>query len=286
MLGMLQRNEADLALGPFQMTKDRGEDFSFSQAVHSTQLNTWLGYHNTWLKKMSKNIKITLLAADTVLISTYMDDSMDSVETELKYIALYRQLSTVWKVAGMHARKWITNSREVLKEIPKEGQLSNFSLDKDRLPILNTLAVCAIRIRIRIRRCFREEASGADAYQIHKKESTSINVCGENAEPERLLFIFWCGCSFITMSFYRTVLLSHLTVPKYAKSMESLADLAFNDIPTLIEKDGSTYTTLKVIAKLLIKIHFLGLKRDVSTLALYNTKQNLDSLWKCNDVVK
>ncbi|KAG1689890.1 hypothetical protein GQR58_007653 [Nymphon striatum] len=360
MLGMLQRNEADLALGPFQMTKDRGEDFSFSQAVHSTQVHIlskrypvihFNGFyasfstevciqafvfprlfyfhfrvttfrsrsHFTYNILMAIMTPLPLKANDMTFMTntcrnetkcrshplecelfhifrfissiTILWDIAEMLQIELDPAAitkyhrflwrdnnkaadiyefnravfgvhffpfLAQYLSTVWKVAGMHARKWITNSREVLKEIPKEGQLSNFSLDKDRLPILNTLAVCAIRIRIRIRRCFREEASGADAYQIHKKESTSINVCGENAEPERLLFIFWCGCSFITMSFYRTVLLSHLTVPKYAKSMESLADLAFNDIPTLIEKDGSTYTTLKVIAKLLIKIHFLG----------------------------
>ncbi|KAG1689895.1 hypothetical protein GQR58_007653 [Nymphon striatum] len=189
MLGMLQRNEADLALGPFQMTKDRGEDFSFSQAVHSTQVHI-----------LSKRYPV------------------------IHFNGFYASFSTEVCMC-LHS---------------------------------------AIRIRIRIRRCFREEASGADAYQIHKKESTSINVCGENAEPERLLFIFWCGCSFITMSFYRTVLLSHLTVPKYAKSMESLADLAFNDIPTLIEKDGSTYTTLKEMNSEYAKIILEKREKDES----------------------
>lgn len=36
------------------------------------------------------------LASETVLKSTYMDDSMDSVETEIKGIELYHQLSELW----------------------------------------------------------------------------------------------------------------------------------------------------------------------------------------------
>ena len=45
------------------------------------------------------------LAAETVLYSTYMDDSMDSVKTCDKAIKLYRELSELCGKAGMHARK-------------------------------------------------------------------------------------------------------------------------------------------------------------------------------------
>ncbi|KAJ8028619.1 hypothetical protein HOLleu_30913 [Holothuria leucospilota] len=49
-------------------------------------------------------------AAETVLKSTYMDDSMDSVENEEKGVELYNQLSELWARAGMKARKWLSNS--------------------------------------------------------------------------------------------------------------------------------------------------------------------------------
>ena len=43
--------------------------------------------------------------AETVLKSTYMDDSMDSVPDKETGIELYEQLSQLWASAGMHARK-------------------------------------------------------------------------------------------------------------------------------------------------------------------------------------
>ena len=41
------------------------------------------------------------LAAETVLKSTYMDDSIDSVENDDEGVELYRQLKELWGVAGM-----------------------------------------------------------------------------------------------------------------------------------------------------------------------------------------
>ncbi|PIK56861.1 hypothetical protein BSL78_06264 [Apostichopus japonicus] len=52
-------------------------------------------------------------AAETVLTSTYMDDSMDSVEDEDVAIQLYRELTELWAKAGMSARKWLSNSKKV-----------------------------------------------------------------------------------------------------------------------------------------------------------------------------
>ena len=45
------------------------------------------------------------LAATTVLRSTYMDDSIDSVEDESTVIVLQQQLQDLWNLAGMEARK-------------------------------------------------------------------------------------------------------------------------------------------------------------------------------------
>ena len=55
------------------------------------------------------------LAAETVLKSTYMDDSIDSVENDEEGVELYRQLKALWGIADMHARKWISNSPKVIE---------------------------------------------------------------------------------------------------------------------------------------------------------------------------
>ena len=50
------------------------------------------------------------LAAETVLKSTYMDDSIDSLENDEEGMELYHQLKALWGAANMQARKWISNS--------------------------------------------------------------------------------------------------------------------------------------------------------------------------------
>lgn len=72
-------------------------------------------------------------AADTVLESTYMDDSMDSTGEEQNAILLYRQLSQPLENAGMHARKWLRNSTHVLKEVHQEDHLSKVDFNQRRL---------------------------------------------------------------------------------------------------------------------------------------------------------
>ena len=60
------------------------------------------------------------LAAETVLKSTYMDDSNDSVENDEEGVELNRQLKALWGAANMQAQKWISNSPEVMEKIPAE----------------------------------------------------------------------------------------------------------------------------------------------------------------------
>ena len=60
------------------------------------------------------------LATETVLKSTYTDDSIDSVENDDEGVELYRQLKALWGVAGMQTRKWISNSPKVIEAIPTE----------------------------------------------------------------------------------------------------------------------------------------------------------------------
>ena len=80
-------------------------------------------------------------AAETIMKSTYMDDSMDSVQTEEQGIDLYRQLSFLLTNAGMHAHKWLSNSSNVLSAIPPQDRKSKVDLDRDQLPCTKTLGV-------------------------------------------------------------------------------------------------------------------------------------------------
>ncbi|PFX18079.1 hypothetical protein AWC38_SpisGene17575 [Stylophora pistillata] len=55
------------------------------------------------------------LAAETVLKSTYMDDSTDSVENDDEGVELYRQLKALWGVAGMNCGCEVTTGTTKFK---------------------------------------------------------------------------------------------------------------------------------------------------------------------------
>ena len=81
------------------------------------------------------------LAAETVLKSTYMDDSIDSVEDEEKGVELYQQLQDLWQIAGMQARKWVSNSKRVLASIPEEYRASELVIQNDDQPVTKALGI-------------------------------------------------------------------------------------------------------------------------------------------------
>ena len=66
---------------------------------------------------------------------------MDSRENAQEAITLYKELSTLWGMAGMHARKWISTSSEVLRAIPESARASEIDLDSGYLPSVKTLGV-------------------------------------------------------------------------------------------------------------------------------------------------
>ena len=70
-----------------------------------------------------------------------MDDRMDSVPSDEECLELYDQLSKLWESAGMHARKWLSNSKQVLEKIPEEDRAAEVDLDKGSLPSVKTLGV-------------------------------------------------------------------------------------------------------------------------------------------------
>ena len=70
-----------------------------------------------------------------------MDDSMDSTIDEQNAIDLYPQLSQLRNKARMHARKWLSNSTHVLKEVPQEDRLSKVDVNHEDLLSTKTLGV-------------------------------------------------------------------------------------------------------------------------------------------------
>ena len=81
------------------------------------------------------------MASETILKSTYMDDSMDSVEDDNQGIQLYQQLSKLWEEAGMRTHKWLSNSEVVLSHIPLSDRVYEVDLDSDPLPSVKTLGI-------------------------------------------------------------------------------------------------------------------------------------------------
>ena len=81
------------------------------------------------------------LLAESVLESTYMDDTMDSVPDDDTGRELYKQLTTLWKSCNMHAHKWLSNSCKVLEGIPEEDCASKIRIYEEELPSTKTLGM-------------------------------------------------------------------------------------------------------------------------------------------------
>lgn len=70
-----------------------------------------------------------------------MDDSLGNVEGEVKGIELFRQLSELWAKAGMHARKWVSNSDEVMAIIPEEDRATEVNIRDNSDTVITTLGL-------------------------------------------------------------------------------------------------------------------------------------------------
>ena len=79
--------------------------------------------------------------AEAILKSTYMDDTMDSTEDDDQAVKLYEELTELWHRAGMHARKWISNSTKLLQLVPQEDRAKQVDLKDGQLPTTKALGV-------------------------------------------------------------------------------------------------------------------------------------------------
>ena len=87
-----------------------------------------------------------LRASETILKSTYMDDSMNSVLNEVEGISLYKELSELWKLAGMHTYKWLSNSLAVMERILIQDRACKLEFNENSSFSVKTLGILWIAI--------------------------------------------------------------------------------------------------------------------------------------------
>ena len=114
--------------------------YQFNRVVFGVSASPFLAQYVT--QQHAEKLKSELpLAAEAVLSSTYMDDTMTSVWDVSEVKDLYQQLCRLWQSAGMYPRKWLSNSLEFLKSVPQEDRATQLQLDDRELPSAKTLGV-------------------------------------------------------------------------------------------------------------------------------------------------
>ena len=66
---------------------------------------------------------------------------MDSMMNEDETVELVQQLKKLWRKAGMHPRKWLSNSKKVLAQRSMKDKAKKIDLSVDDLPSVKTLGV-------------------------------------------------------------------------------------------------------------------------------------------------
>ena len=116
------------------------EEYEFSRVVFGINSSPFQAQFvtQTHAQKHQEDLP---MASETALNSTYMDDSLDSVEDDKDGILLYQQLTKLWRMADMYAHKWLLNSSAVLAKIPVEERASEINLANGHLPSVKTLGL-------------------------------------------------------------------------------------------------------------------------------------------------
>jgi hypothetical protein len=83
-------------------------------------------------------------AVETLKLSTYMDDSCDSRKTEEDVMRTVEELRKLLPLAGMCPRKWMSNSKKVLDQVPAEDRAKEVELIGDQL-CLNDAKILGVR---------------------------------------------------------------------------------------------------------------------------------------------
>ena len=79
--------------------------------------------------------------ADSVFKNIYVDNYLDSTETEEEAIAKLRDVSTLLKCGGFNMVQWLSSSRSVLATVDHSDLSRSLDLDAHNLPIERTLGL-------------------------------------------------------------------------------------------------------------------------------------------------
>lgn len=80
-------------------------------------------------------------ASKVLLSDSYVDDILSGADSLEDVITLHRDLCTLLSKGGCNLRKWITPSKDLLKEIPEEFRDPALTLDFDRGNTVKTLGI-------------------------------------------------------------------------------------------------------------------------------------------------
>ena len=133
------------------------------------------------------------LAAETVLKSTYMDDSIDSVENTEDGVKLYHELNDLWAKASMQARKWVSNSSTVMKAIPEDDRDYELTINDGQNPTTKTLGLAWNSQRDE----FKIPISETPRLQITKrnvlKKIAPVHCCRKDTITGTMVTRLWVG---------------------------------------------------------------------------------------------
>jgi len=81
------------------------------------------------------------LAAEAIHNQTYMDDVITSIPSTDEAVTLRKELKTVLGEAGFEIRRWCSNVKEVLHDVPVEDCATGVNIEDADLPKVKTLGV-------------------------------------------------------------------------------------------------------------------------------------------------
>ena len=113
--------------------------YEFNRVVFGVNASPFLAQYVSQ-EHAKKNMRQWPLAAEVVGKSTYMDDSMTSAADDDTGRAVRQEVAEMWKSAGMHARKWLSNSSAVLQDVSQDDRAQQLDLEGE-LPSIKTLGV-------------------------------------------------------------------------------------------------------------------------------------------------
>lgn len=116
------------------------DNYEFNKLVFGVNYCPFLAQFVSQNHAENETIKVPR-APETILKSTCLDDSMKSVMNQNKALQLFKNLTMSWESAGMHPRKCISNSTEVMEEIPIDYRASKVNLLEEHLLKVKTLGV-------------------------------------------------------------------------------------------------------------------------------------------------